>query len=238
MTFEVFEVNVPGQAARRVEHRGSGADRGVLHQIFVAHDYALDRFARGGEMRDLYERIAASGARPLVLDAGANIGASALFFCLRYPRAHVLALEPEPGNFELLTRNCAQLDVDARCAGIAATAGFASLLDPGLGEWGYRTERDAGARSGVPLYAAADLVSTKTRAGFVPFIAKIDIEGGESELFSSATGWIDAFPLLIVELHDWMLPGQANSQNFLKCMAKRDRDFVYAGENVFSFRNG
>lgn len=235
---EFVDISVPGQPARRLEHRGSHADRGVIDQIFGAQDYSLDRFTRGGEIRDLYVRLTDSGARPLVLDAGANIGASALFFCLTYPRAHVLALEPERANFELLRRNCGGLDVEALCAGIAATAGVASLLDPGLGEWGYRTVREAGARSGVPLYAASDLVSMKTREGFEPFIAKIDIEGGESELFSCATGWVDAFPLLIIELHDQMLPGQANSQNFLKCMAKRDRDFVYSGENVFSFRNG
>jgi hypothetical protein len=71
----------------------------------------------------------------------------------------------------------------------------------------------------------------------VPFLCKIDIEGGERELFAEQTGWIDCFPLLVIELHDWLLPGQGVSRHFLREMAVRDRDFVYRGENVFSIAN-
>jgi len=80
-------------------------------------------------------------------------------------------------------------------------------------------------------------VREKRRAGFTPFIAKIDIEGAEEELFSADTGWVDEFPLLIIELHDGLIPTSASSRNFLRCMAERDRDFVYWGENVFSIAN-
>ncbi len=38
---------------------------------------------------------------------------------------------------------------------------------------------------------------------------KIDIAGFEEDLFSKCTEWIDAFPVLMVELHDGMLPGEA-----------------------------
>ena len=71
---------------------------------------------------------------------------------------------------------------------------------------------------------------------FVPFIIKIDIEGFESELFSKNTEWIDMFPLVIIELHDWMLPKTANSNNFLKEISKLDRDFLYFNENIFSIK--
>ena len=37
-------------------------------------------------------------------------------------------------------------------------------------------------------------------------LIKIDIEGGESELFEKNIEWIEKFPLIIIELHDWMLP--------------------------------
>jgi hypothetical protein len=42
------------------------------------------------------------------------------------------------------------------------------------------------------------------------------------------------FPLIIVELHDWMLPGAASSWNFLRSIADRGRDVVFIGENVYS----
>jgi hypothetical protein len=43
--------------------------------------------------------------------------------------------------------------------------------------------------------------------------------------------------VLVIELHDWMLPRAANSGPFLREIAVRDRDFVYHGENIFSISN-
>lgn len=63
----------------------------------------------------------------------------------------------------------------------------------------------------------------------------MDIEGGESGLFADACEWMDAFPCIIVELHDWMLPGMGTSRNFLKQVAARQLDFVHRGENIFLF---
>ena len=72
---------------------------------------------------------------------------------------------------------------------------------------------------------------------YTPFIIKIDIEGFEKNLFLENTDWIDKFALLIIELHDWMLPGAANSSSFLNAIAHLNRDFIYRGENIFSIRN-
>jgi hypothetical protein len=44
-------------------------------------------------------------------------------------------------------------------------------------------------------------------------------------------------PIVIVELHDWMLPGQAVARNFLRAISVLDFDFVHVGENVFCFNN-
>lgn len=110
------------------------------------------------------------------------------------------------------------------------------VTDPGQGEWGYRTEiADAGA---CEMMAMSRVVEEKRAAGAEPFIAKIDIEGAERDLFQEPTAWVDRFPLLIVELHDWFMPRQRTAAPFLTCVAQRDRDFVYVSENVFSIRNG
>ena len=54
---------------------------------------------------------------------------------------------------------------------------------------------------------------------------KIDIESFEDDLFARNTEWFDAFPVVVIELHDWLLPGKLTSQNFLKLASQRDRDF-------------
>jgi hypothetical protein len=74
-------------------------------------------------------------------------------------------------------------------------------------------------------------------AGFFPFIVKIDIEGAERELFSDNIEWVARTPLIIIELHDWMLPKAGTAAPFLACMSRHDRDFVSRGENVYSFAN-
>jgi hypothetical protein len=69
----------------------------------------------------------------------------------------------------------------------------------------------------------------------VPMIFKIDIEGAEDYLFSGSTEWLDYFPLVIIELHDWMLPFSGSSRNFLRAVASHDFDFISKNENVFLF---
>ena len=232
---ETVQLQDPQGRPRPLHTRGTPADKGVVQQIFQNQDYWLGRLRRGAELHRWYDTAVEKGQRPFILDAGANIGASAVWFNFEFPAATIVAIEPEAANFDLLLKNTAGLNVDARKAALGSCAGMASIFDPGEGEWGYRT---ATAREGtIPQLSADDLVSEFSGKGFLPFIAKIDIEGGEAELFSQNVGWVDAFPLLIIELHDWLLPGAGSSLPFLKCIAQRDRDFVYIGENVFSIRN-
>lgn len=43
----------------------------------------------------------------VIVDVGANIGASVVFFKERYPDAHIYAFEPVSSNFEMLKKNIA-----------------------------------------------------------------------------------------------------------------------------------
>jgi FkbM family methyltransferase len=236
MTLQTVRIRQGEAGERLFHHRGTPADLGVMKQIFESEDYSLGRLTRGAELHAIYESMVSGARRPLVLDAGANIGASVVYFSIEFPRAHIVALEPALDNFEVLRANVSDVDVDARCVAVGAVTGVMGLVDPGLGEWGYRTVPGAAGQQ-VPVVAAARIVAEKRAHGFEPFIAKIDIEGGEAELFSRDTDWVDEFPLLIIELHDWLLPESGNSRNFLRCVAERNRDFVYIGENIFSIRN-
>ena len=227
---EFVTLNAPG-GARRFYHRGSRADLGVLAQIFKNKDYSLHRLKRGAELH----RLGSTLSKPLIIDGGANIGASVCWFAFNFPNSRIVAFEPDPANFDLLRRNTEGLNVELHQAALGAHDGRVRLDDPGEGEWGYRTHSSED--GDVPLVSMARIVAEKAAAGYCGFIAKIDIEGGEADLFTPPTDWVDLFPLMIVELHDWLLPGQGTSRGFLQCVAARDRDFVHLGENVFSIRN-
>ena len=41
----------------------------------------------------------------MIIDAGANVGMSAVYFSLRYLRTTAIAIEPEPTNFAVLEEN-------------------------------------------------------------------------------------------------------------------------------------
>ena len=75
------------------------------------------------------------------------------------------------------------------------------------------------------------------REDTTPFIIKIDIEGYEEDLFKNNVGWIKNFPIIIIEIHDWMMPFEASSNNFFKAiyeniLINEKRDFVISGENL------
>ena len=71
---------------------------------------------------------------------------------------------------------------------------------------------------------------------FNPFIIKIDIEGGEKNLFEKNVEWVEKFKIIIIEPHDWMYPKKNLFKNFLEKIAHLDRDFVILNENIVSIR--
>jgi len=80
--WQVTKIETTGRPPIILYHRGTAADKGVLHQIFGQRDYAVDRLRRGGEILAIYDSILSSGRIPFILDAGANIGASVVYFGL------------------------------------------------------------------------------------------------------------------------------------------------------------
>lgn len=101
-------------------------------------------------------------------------------------------------------------------AAVSATTRRARVVDPGRGSWAYRTQSiadDDTATDAVPRI----IFQAHTAATF-PFTIKIDIEGAEGDLLSGNTEWVARTPLIIVELHDWLLPNAKTSQPFLQCI--------------------
>jgi FkbM family methyltransferase len=216
-------------------HRGSQADLGVIKEIFGNQVYSLQRLARRSELLSSYHDIVNARKTPLIIDAGANIGASAVWFAAEYPKAQIVAFEPDEGNFGLLLENAKGLNIETHLAAVGSQDGKVNVRDPGNGEWGYQTEISA--TGSCDMVSMSRVVEQGMAAGSTPFIAKIDIEGAELDLFQQPNAWVDRFPLLIVELHDWLLPRQRTSEAFLKCISERHRDFVFLGQNVFSIKN-
>ncbi|HYM30394.1 MAG TPA: FkbM family methyltransferase [Candidatus Cybelea sp.] len=224
-----------GGVTRRLSYRHGTSDEGVIQQVFQQVDYDLRRLRRCDEILAYVGSQHRRGLRPLIVDAGANIGASSLYFALAFPTAIVVAIEPEDGNFALLQKNVAGFNVRCIKAALSSSPGSARLVDPGIGHWGYRADPDAGGN--LTCVTMREIFAAERNDVTWPFIVKVDIEGGEASVFDKDTAWVDETPIIIVELHDWLLPKAGTARPFLQCVAARDRDFVMVGENIFSIGN-
>jgi FkbM family methyltransferase len=214
-------------------HRRTYADKLAIQQCFHQEQYNMPEREHGVFTERRYQQIIAAGKQPLIVDCGANIGASVLWFAARYPKAHILAVEPAKDNFDLLQMNCAGLDVDLRNAGIGGTDCVSHLMDSGWGTLAYRTT-SSGSGPEIAMATVETLLAAKPEHRYVPFILKIDIEGGEQALFEGNCSAISRFPLIIMEPHDWLLPGQGSSLPFFRFHAAAGREFCMKDENIAS----
>ncbi|HEY6412363.1 MAG TPA: FkbM family methyltransferase [Edaphobacter sp.] len=214
-------------------HRRDYSDRFAIKQCFEQDQYDMPHGTHGAFVERSYQQILAGGRKPLIVDCGSNIGSSVLWFTVRYPEAHVLAVEPAPDNFAFLTKNCAGLDVDLRQAGISGTNGISHLVDCGMGGSTYQTSAEGNGPE-IAMLAIGPLLTEKLASNYVPFILKIDVEGAESTLFDGDCSALNQFPLIIMEPHDWLLPGQHSSVGFFRFHAAFKREFCMNHENIGS----
>lgn len=226
-----------------VWHRGTSADLFVIWQCFYQNQYnfPITEFHRPFHQRateSLYRRILSSGKQPLIVDCGANIGTSVLWFHTRYPEARIIAIEPAADNIALLRRNCHIPEVRIVHAAVAGTDGRMVLVDPGESTNGYRvvSSDSQGSSHGreVDAISLNTVLADTSSENVEEFILKVDIEGSEKALFSDSWETFDRFPVILVEQHDFMMPGQSTAQNFFKYHASRQRDFLFGSENIFS----
>lgn len=219
---------------RPFHSRAGSSDAQVLQQVFGQEEYRLAHLRRRQELVEFVDAKRRQGLRPLIVDAGANIGAASFYFLHQFPDARVVAIEPEAGNFALLQENLRGLDVRCVLAALAGRKERRRLVDHGEGHWGYATEP---ALDGGLETITLDEILTEEADGLFPLLVKVDIEGGEADVFSGDTAWVARTPVLIVELHDWMYPRAGVARPFLRCVADLDRDFIQSGENVISIAN-
>jgi len=212
--------------------RGRDSDIDTLRRIFMHRDYEIPSAPVRERLLARYQAILSDGKHPVIIDAGANIGGSALWFAQLYPDAIILAVEPDPATIDMLRRNVGHLPrVRIVPAALGGTMGQVELV-PGHSSDATRTIRSD---TGLQLTTIGELVAAVPDG--VPLIAKIDIEGFEADVFAGNTDWIDAFFAIFVELHDWMLPGQRSSGSFQAAIGARDAFEVFLkGENLIYVR--
>lgn len=156
----------------------------------------------------------------LIVDVGANIGTAAAYFASKYGGSTILSVEPHPRNFELLKRNANAYgkQIQAEQSAFALDGEKIALTNEEVGKEGrhasYMFSNTLGKRSKdaikVSAITPADILKrTKGRVG----VLKVDIEGGEKDIFSSkkVDELLKRTNILIVETHDRYFEGSTKA---------------------------
>lgn len=151
---------------------------------------------------EVYKFRARSEA-PHIIDAGANIGLSVRYFKQLYPRASIIAYEPDPAIFSMLQANVADLPgVELRqCAAWVEDTTLTFFIEGSLAG---STEIDYMGR-GQPIEITAERLKDELRKRPVDFL-KIDIEGAENAVLFDIADELDQVDHLFFEYHS--VPGK------------------------------
>jgi FkbM family methyltransferase len=188
----------------------------VFQQIFQQYGYQLPKLPFSPS---------------LIVDGGANVGYSSIWFANLFPEAKIIAVEPEGSNLEVLKYNTMPYKhVEILNSGLWNRNTFLNIKDVGLGKWGIMVEETD--KPNLTSLMAVTIDSILDNSGFSEIdILKLDIEGAEKELFSSGyEKWLDKVKIIIIELHDRMKKGCSNS--FFSAISKYNFAFTMRGENL------
>jgi FkbM family methyltransferase len=148
--------------------------------------------------------------RPIksVVDAGANVGYSTAFFSSAYPDATIIAIEPAKQNFEMLKQNLKGLpNVRVSNSALAGKAGQLFLEDATDDSWAFRFSEEPKTTDAVVALTIDDVMSEYALEHID--ILKIDIEGGERDVFLNPGPWLERVGSIYVETHDRIVSGSA-----------------------------
>ncbi|HEX7477002.1 MAG TPA: FkbM family methyltransferase [Polyangiales bacterium] len=144
---------------------------------------------------------------PTIIDAGANIGVTALWFLWQYPGATIHAFEPEPDNFRLLQANFgSHPQVVLNQAGLGAQVGRLQLH---LGEHGavHSFFGEGGRSLDVQVLTLADYVE-KHQIACVD-VLKLDVEGSELDVLKGLGEALSRVQVIVGEVHERVVDQRA-----------------------------
>jgi len=217
----------------RVRLRPNGSDLDVFSQIFINEEYRP--VVRMVENARLDEPVR------YIVDAGANVGFTIIYLRKFFPDARIIAIEPDIGNFSLLTENVKlnQLsDVETLQAGLWS-ANTNLELDGGFRdsrEWAISLRERTVQQNGGTSIEGITLQTLCERFDLPKIdILKIDIEGGERFLFhdeETASATLKNVRFLALEIHD-----EFRIKDKIKSLLTLNKfSFSEEGETLFASR--
>lgn len=194
-------------------------------------------------LKEQYKPICIDNVKNII-DAGGNVGYTAVYFAWKYPNAKIVTIEPDKDNYEVLVENIKNYPniIPLRAALWGSSKNMVVYKDNGLGAWGRQTFE----ANNVENYTPEDTVKGITIGQIMNAfdmetidILKIDIEGAEKDIFlNGADFWLPKVRIMAIELHDRMVNGcsealvAAINRNPYFSVSQHSEDIILRNKNL------
>jgi FkbM family methyltransferase len=169
----------------------------------------------------------------IIIDGGAYVGYSSMYYAMTYPNAIIYAIEPNPILYHILVANTKNIqNIKPINAALWNKHTQLQLIDYScIGDWAYETiESNEGHIRCITIDDILEMTDHKKID-----ILKLDIEGSEKELFSSNYKWLNYTNIIIIELHDRMR--KDCSKMFYKAINKYTWSIYKNNEKIILIQN-
>ena len=212
LTFTIKEISQP------LFLRNNTTDITVFYQIFLFKQY----------------QIKTKVSPKFIIDCGANVGYSSVYFANIYPEATIIAIEPEYSNFQMLLKNTeAYPNIKCLNNGIWNKSVNLEIIDSGGGNYAFITKVvENKSNKTVSAVSINDIVEKFCMEEIG--VLKIDIEGSEKEMFEeNYNSWLSVTDIIIIEMHDRYKYGC--SKSFFKALVNYEFTIGHKGDNLICY---
>ena len=164
-----------------------------------------------------------------IIDCGANIGLTSIYFATLYPNAKIIAVEPEIGNFNLLLKNTHSYpNIICLNYGIWNKNTNLEVINSDLGNWAFTVNEVYYEDSNTIKAITIDRIMEDYNLKKIDLL-KLDIEGTEKEIFeNNYDQWLSRTKFIVAELHDNLK--EDCSKTFFKALANYSYKLYNNGE--------
>lgn len=146
-------------------------------------------------------KFKANSSTPLIIDAGANIGLSILYFKQLYPQSKIIAFEPDNKVFEVLKKNIAGFslnNIELINKAVWSSETLLNFMSEGADAGRVVQHGEEKEIHQVPTIRLRDFLNEK-----VDFL-KMDIEGAETEVIEDCQDLLTNIDNIFVEYHSFV----------------------------------
>lgn len=172
--------------------RRNTTDIQVFNQVFYRNEYDIDF----------------KGEPAVIVDCGANIGMTSVYFANKFPSARIIAIEPEQANFQMLLKNTENYkNIHCLNCGLWNKSTNLEVIDRGEGSWAFIVKEVEQETTNSIKAVSVDKIMQMFGIEKID-VLKIDIEGSEKEVFEEgAEKWLPNVTTMVLELHDRVKKG-------------------------------